>query len=165
MNDIEFSKEIRGAIKSNDTNRLVSLLESDKSRLNMVTPFGTWLHVAARAGNLEAVKRLVEMGADINKRGGTFDAGPLNIAVSYGQYEIVRYLLSSGAELDVSEPYRNPLFGAIYHGDLAIAKMLVEHGIDWHMKYSGETMKDTDAISYARELGQLDITAYLESIN
>ncbi len=164
MDEIQFSKEVRATIKAGDVERLVSLLASDKERLNMVTPFGTWLHVASRAGNLDIVKRLVALGADINKRGGTFDANPLKTAASYGHIEIVRYLLLQGAEMDISEPFRNPLFGAIYNGHCGIAKLLIQHGLDPRVKYTGQTMEDTDAIAYAREQGQLEILDYLKSI-
>jgi len=38
---------------------------------------------------------------------------------------VVEYLLSQEAILDISEPTRNPLFGAIYGGHSAIAKLLM----------------------------------------
>ena len=164
MDDLEFSTEIRPAIRAGDADRVVAMLRSNPERLNMVTPFGTWLHIAARNGQLGVVKELVSLGADVNKPGGTFESGPLNLAVSYGHYEVVRYLLAHGAEFDLSEPFRNPLFGAIYHGNLAMVKLLVEHGIDTRIKYTGEVMKGTDAIAYACEREQFEIAAYLKSL-
>jgi len=35
--------------------RVVQLIEDDKARLHMDTPFGTWLHVAAGHGRLDIV--------------------------------------------------------------------------------------------------------------
>src|SRR5262245_11381392 len=125
MDEYRVEKETRSAIKRGDLETVTALIGSDKSRLEMTTLFGTWLHEAASLGELEIVKHLVALGADVNRRGGIFGAGPLKEAASEGHIEVVRYLLSCGAEMDVSEPERNPLFGAIYGGHTAIAKLLI----------------------------------------
>jgi uncharacterized protein len=161
---IEFSKMVRAAIKADDVDGVAALLEARRNLLDAVTPFGTWLHVAATAGSLDVTKKLVEMGADIDKCGGTFDAGPLKVAASYGNVEIVRFLLEQGATLDLSEPFRNPLFGAIHIGHLAIVKLLIERGLDSSVKYSGEVMKDMDAIAYAEQQGRFEIAEFLKSL-
>ena len=161
MDDLKTAKEIRTAIKQGDVERVVALVGSDKACLNMMTPFGAWLHVAASFGKFEIVKRLVALGADVSKRGGTFNGGAINIAASAGHFDIVKYLLSCGAEMDVSEPERNPLFGAIYGGHADIAKLLIESGIDTRVTYTGESMKNMDALAFAYERGQKDIVALL----
>ncbi|WP_410983090.1 suppressor of fused domain protein [Bacillus cereus] len=164
MESIQLAKEIRTAIKQNDVERVVELIGSDMELLNMtIRPFGTFLHVAATHGNLEIVKRLIELGAEINRRGGIYGGGALNQAASKGQFEIVRYLLSCGAEMDVSKPERNPLFGAIQGGYVDIVKLLIENGIDIHVKYTGEYMKNMDALAFAHEQGQTEIANLLDS--
>ncbi|MDC2866687.1 suppressor of fused domain protein [Bacillus sp. BP-3] len=164
MGNIQLAKGIRTAIKQNNVERVVELIGSDMELLNMdMGPFGTFLHVAATHGKLEIVKRLIELGADINKRGGVYGGGALNQAASKGQIEIVRYLLSCGAEIDVGEPERNPLFGAIQGGYVDIAKLLIENGIDVHVKYTGEYMKNMDALAFAHEQGQMEIANLLDS--
>jgi len=162
--DIEFGKKLRAAIKADDVDRVVPLLADRRDILDVDTPFGTLLQIAARAGSLEVTRKLVEMGADIDKRGGALDAGPLTHAVSSGQIEIVRYLLSQGASSDLSEPYRNPLFSAIYNDRLILAKLLIEHGIDYSIRYSGEIMKETDALAHAEGLGRTEIAEFLKSL-
>lgn len=164
MDRVQAVREIRNAIKQGDSRRAIALIESDPANLEIVTPFGTWLQVAASFGNLELVRFLVSKGADINRRSGVFDAAPIKEAASEGRLDVVQYLLSEGANLDVTDPERNPLFGAIYGGHLAIAKLLVENGIDVFVKYSGSSMKDMDAVSFARERGQLDIAVFLEQV-
>ncbi len=161
MDDLEFSKEIRVALRNEDIDHLSSLLASDPNRVNMVTPFGTWLHVASRIGNLDVVKKLVEAGADINISAGTFETGSLKTAVSAGHLCVVEYLLSLGAEMDLSEPFKNPLFSAIYIGRLDIVEKLVHHGIDTTVRYTGENMKDMDALAYARSMEQSKIAEFL----
>ncbi len=157
-------REIRNAIKAKDSAGAVSLLKMNPNYLNVVTPFGTWLHVAASLGDVDVVKYLVSQGVDLNVRSGVFDAAAIKEAASDGHIEIVRFLLSHGAEMDVSDPERNPLFGAIYGGHLDIVKLLVESGIDVHVKYTGSSMKDMDALAFARERGQLEIANYLANL-
>ncbi|MED1559351.1 suppressor of fused domain protein [Bacillus paramycoides] len=164
MEKIQLAKEIRTAIKQNNVEGVVELIGSDMELLNIsMRPFGTFLHVAATHGKLEIVKRLIELGADINKRGGVYGGGALNQAASKGQFEIVRYLLTCGAEMDVSEPERSPLFGAIQGGYIDIVKLLIENGIDIHVKYTGEYMKNMDALAFAHEQEQIEIANLLDS--
>ncbi len=73
----------------------------------------------------------------------------------------MRYLLSEGATIDVSQPERNPLFGAIYGGHTAVAKLLIDKGIDTHVKYTGGSMKEMDALAFAKEWGRNDIVDLL----
>lgn len=164
MVDAQIAKDIRTAIKQGDVERTVALIGSDRERLTMMTPFGTWLHVAASFGKLEIVKRLAEMGADINAYGGIAGGGPLHRAASDGHLDVVQYLISRGAVLDTSEPERNPLFGAIHWGHTAIARALVDAGIDIHVKYSGKSMKNMDALAFAREWGRTDIAEMLTQV-
>ncbi|MEC1792465.1 suppressor of fused domain protein [Bacillus vallismortis] len=163
MDSKQVAKEIRSAIKEGNVEKVVELIGSNSDLLNTMTPFGSWLHVAASRGELGIVKKLVELGANINMQGGVYGGGALNEAASAGHIDIVRYLLSCGADMDVSEPERNPLFGAISNGYIDIAKLLIEKGIDIDIRYSGESMKNIDALAFAREQGQKEIVKLLES--
>ena len=156
------AREIRGAIQDGDRSRVEALLVDGANLLNLMTPFGTWLHVAASAGKLDIVKMLVAMGIDPNERGDIFNGNPLHIAALDGHYEIVEYLLARGAEMDTSEPERNPLFGAILGGHFDIVKLLIAKGIDYSVKYTGESMKDMDALAFAHERGQVEIESFLQ---
>ncbi len=70
--------------------------------------------------------------------------------------------MSCGAELDISDPIRNALFGAISNGYPDIAELLIESGIDVSVKYTGESMKAMDALAFARKQGQTEIVKLLE---
>jgi ankyrin repeat protein len=161
MDEIRRAQAIRTAIKDGDLERLKALIGDDKAALELMTVFGTWLHVAAAHGQLEIAKYLVSIGADVNRNGGILGGGPLNEAASKGDLEIVKFLLSCGAKLDVSEPNWNPLFGAIYGGHTAVARFLIESGIDTSVRYSGEKMKNMDALAFAKEWGRTDIAKLL----
>ena len=163
MDDMQARKEVRAAIKQGDVQKVRELLGADRQLLEAMTPFGTWLHVAASFGNLDIVQFLVSLGADVNRKGGTFSGGAVNEAASSGHLNVVQYLLSCGAEMDVSEPQYNPLFSAIYRGHLAVAQVLIEEGIDIHVTYNGENMKNMDALAFAREWGRTDIAKLLVS--
>jgi ankyrin repeat protein len=161
MDDIQLAKIIRTSIKSGEIDRVVELIEDDKARLRMHTPFGTWLHVAAAHGRLDIAKFLVSEGSEIEAHGSTANGTPLLAAASNGHIEIVNYLLSLGAKMEVDLPERNPLFAAIDNGHLEIAKALIDAGIDTTVKYEGTSGKTKDALSYARDWGRKDIEALI----
>ncbi|TVQ84582.1 MAG: ankyrin repeat domain-containing protein [Micavibrio sp.] len=60
----------------------------------------TLLHSAAFTGNFEAVKLLVELGADINAL-GDMHYTPLHYAALQGHNDIYDYLLSHGASTEL----------------------------------------------------------------
>lgn len=157
----ETAKEIRAAIKQGNLEAVTALIGDDAERLNLDTPFGSWLHVASAHGKVEIVRWLIAMGAEINSRGGIASSDPLHQAASAGHLAVVECLLECGSRLDVSEPDKNPLFGAIYGGHTDVARTLVENGVDTSIKYSGESMHDMDALAFARELGRHEIVELL----
>jgi uncharacterized protein len=58
----------------------------------------TALLVAARDGHLEAVRALVEGGADVNQVSESEKASPMVIAIANGHYELGKYLLDHRAD-------------------------------------------------------------------
>jgi ankyrin repeat protein len=155
------TKELYDAINQGRITTVRTLLADDRNLANAMTPFGTLLHVAAAAGHKEIVEQLIASGADVNARGGTFGGNALNYAASKGQTAIVHFLLSRGADMDVSAPERNPLFSAIYGGHVEIAKLLISNGINTGISYTGESMKNMDALAFAKERGQMEIADIL----
>ncbi|XP_026233216.1 BRCA1-associated RING domain protein 1 [Anabas testudineus] len=88
----------------------------------------TPLHLAAIKGDVEAVKELLDQGADPNLKD---NAGwtPLHEACNLGHLEVVELLLSKGALLN-TPGYENdsPLHDAVRNGHVAVAKLLLQHG-------------------------------------
>lgn len=163
MLDIALHKAIRQAIKQGELRDVIRLIGNDRSRLSMMTPFGTWLHVAAAHGKLDIVKWLVEMGADVNAYGGITGGGPLDEAASNGHYDVVKFLIESGAVLDTSDSVHNPLFAAIYGGHTDVARLLIDSGIDIGCSYTGQYMHNMDAVAFAEEWGRSDIVELLKA--
>src|SRR5690349_10588801 len=157
MADVPLQKRIRDAIKAGDDAAAEALIASDPSQLTFVTPFGTWLHVAASCGRLRVVQFLARAGADVNARGGISGGTPLNEAASRGHLPVVEFLLSAGAVMETREPEVNPLFSATYGGHPEVVRLLLASGIDAAVRYAGPRMRDMDAVAFARERGQLAI--------
>lgn len=157
----ELTLQVRKAIKAGDVDTVSRLISGCGDLIDVQTPFGTFLHVAAAHGQLAVVKYLCSKGIDVNRNGGIAGGTALHLASSDGHYDIVEYLLDQNATMDISEPERNPLFGAIHWGHADIAKLLIDRGIDTKVTYSGKNMKDMDALAFAREWGRMDIVNLL----
>jgi uncharacterized protein len=88
------------------------------------------LHEAARDGDLETVRALIDQGAVIeaqSERGET----PLILAILAGQGEVVEFLLEKGAAVDGRNAGGfTPLHAAAYVGDPVMAELFIDHGAD-----------------------------------
>ncbi|XP_071316267.1 BRCA1-associated RING domain protein 1 isoform X2 [Trachinotus anak] len=88
----------------------------------------TLLHLAAIKGDVEAVKELLDQGADPNLKD---NAGwtPLHEACNLGHMAVVEVLVLRGALLN-TPGYENdsPLHDAVRNGHPAIVKLLLQHG-------------------------------------
>ncbi len=62
----------------------------------------TALLFAARDGNLDAVRALLQAGADINQVSGGEHSSPLVIAIANGHYEVGKFLLDHGANPNIA---------------------------------------------------------------
>src|SRR5215471_11057969 len=82
-----------------------------------VTQIGghTALHFAARDGQMEAVKALVEAGADVNQLSATTAMTPLIQAIITGHFDIAKYFLDHGADpnLATKKDGLTPLYATI----------------------------------------------------
>jgi ankyrin repeat protein len=76
------------AMASNQTSFVQPQIEN-------VSSFATPLTVAVSKGDLEFVKKLIEYGADVNEI--SEDLSPLMIAARYNKVDILKILLSNGA--------------------------------------------------------------------
>jgi ankyrin repeat protein len=91
----------------------------------------TPLLVAARDGHVEAVKLLLEAGADVNAVEPTFGAVPLHKAVYNGHADSTRMIADRpGVDLNFQGATNgySPLHDALWHGYEECARVLVEAG-------------------------------------
>ena len=98
---------------------------------------GSPLSYAAYHCRIEAVKYLINKGADINNATGYADYGdsggglrPLHMAASSGCTEAIKLLLDAGADIDVRANDRrgNALAMAAYAGQMQSVRYLIERG-------------------------------------
>ena len=113
----------------------------------------------SKKGDLQGVKRCIEQdGVDINYT-DCFGETALIRASQNGHLEIVKYLISKGANMDYlcSDIHYTALMWASMEGHLEIVKVLVEAGADLNIK---ESSGDT-ALIKASEKGYFEIVKVL----
>ncbi|MCF7731805.1 MAG: ankyrin repeat domain-containing protein [Akkermansiaceae bacterium] len=88
------------------------------------------LHTAAREGDAATVARLLERGADPDKRNWR-NATPLHEAALHGHLPVVKLLVEHGADVNRrGDTYQKPLHFAAQAGHPAIVGYLLEHGAE-----------------------------------
>jgi ankyrin repeat protein len=94
----------------------------------------TPLNSAARFGQAEVVRILLEAGAKVNAKSGKYT--PLLLAVvENGRAEIVRLLLEAGAGVDAQGTSgMSPLMKASFNGDAGSVRLLLAHGANVQLK-------------------------------
>jgi uncharacterized protein len=103
-----------------------TIIEQAKRRRGVVYKQGenhstggvTPLVLAARQGNLEAVKVLVDSGAALNKPAGDGSTAML-VAIQNGHYDVAQYLVEKGADINkANQKGWTPLYLAVKHRNL-----------------------------------------------
>jgi uncharacterized protein len=114
--------------------RLGELLDEDPERASAFSDDGfTALHLAIFGGQEEAVRLLLDRGADPNvlSRADIARVPPLGTAAFAGSTPLARLLLDSGADPNVrGEGGFTPLHAAAQNGDEELARLLLERGAD-----------------------------------
>ena len=137
------AEKLHQMIKDGDHAAVEQLLASQGDRAKDLCVFevprdGTAMHVAARTGNCHLLRHFISLGACVNARiiEGHVVAGfrPLHAAAKYGQLEMVKLLLDSGAEIDAQEADgQTALHVACLHSKTDVVEYLAEQGADINM--------------------------------
>ena len=107
------------------------------------------LMLAALDGEKDLTKRLVAMGADVNKPGWA----PLHYASTRGHLEIMTFLLDQNAYIDAASPNgTTPLMMAAFYGTPSAVKLLLEAGADPMLK----NVQGLSAIDFAQRNNRAD---------
>ena len=88
------------------------------------------LNLACSSGNIKAVKKMIEGGADVHAKDAT-QVGALGYACRSGNLKLVEYLLSLNVEVNSRDASnRSPIFYAVEIGNYEIFALLIERGAD-----------------------------------
>ena len=95
------------------------------------------LHTATATGNLEAIRKHIEAGSDLNVRDPEGGACPLSTAALFGQTEAASALIEAGADINcIGNDGATPLHVAAFFCRAEIVKALVDKGADRTIKNS-----------------------------
>jgi len=118
------------------------------------------IHEAAAASLLEQVQAMIEDHPEMLNEVSDHGFTPLGIAAHFGNEDIVRFLLASGADPNIqSQNGYNvyPLHSAISAGFDNIAKMLIEAGAEVNVVQSSRTTP----LHLASQQGNIDLIILL----
>eukprot|EP00744_Colponema_vietnamica_P013460 GILI01018857.1.p1 GENE.GILI01018857.1~~GILI01018857.1.p1 ORF type:complete len:435 (-),score=63.60 GILI01018857.1:19-1323(-) len=103
--------------------------------------YGNALHWASIIGDVQAAKMLIEKGANVNDTNCTRGRIPLHFAAEGNHAALIKYLVSSGADIQAKECYGwSPLHSAAAVNKTEAMAALVELGADLTVKTkSGKT--------------------------
>ncbi|KAL8869919.1 MAG: hypothetical protein Q9174_003911, partial [Haloplaca sp. 1 TL-2023] len=101
--------------------------------------FKSAVHAAAFYGKIDHVKALLELGGDVNLRGGKLGTC-LQAAAVGGHPDVVGVLLDAGAEINEHHvgSWGSALMAAICNCEHDVVKLLLERGVDPNLKAGSE---------------------------
>ena len=87
------------------------------------------LWIAAKEGRVEEVRRLLDEEVDIEERGGRYQTSPLHEAVLNNREEVVRVLLTHGADASTEDSWGKTALHH-FHGFVEILLLLLQNGAE-----------------------------------
>jgi ankyrin repeat protein len=119
--------------------------------------FSRQFMLAASQGDLTAIKRFVKEGVDVNIRNMDGEL-VLGVAAGYGQKEVVRYLLQSGADINGMDNIGTPLHWAARKGQTDMVRFLISKGADVSAKNPNvsDPYNEITPIFYAAAAGSVE---------
>ncbi|XP_060062502.1 ankyrin repeat and death domain-containing protein 1A-like [Ylistrum balloti] len=148
------------ASQNNNVNVINFVLESlENVNVNEMEKVGerTALHLAAEAGHLETVMRLIDMQADVNKRDKAGETA-LHLAARHGHVEVIKRLLMVGVEInDRDVDGRTALHISAERGHSDVVEVLVEYNVGCN----AETIKEFTPLHLAATHGHYDVAKTL----
>ncbi|KAI3929888.1 hypothetical protein MKW98_004042 [Papaver atlanticum] len=132
----------------NGNTKLMTLLLSKGAQVDVATRLGTALQMAAAFGRQDAVKMLLNHGANPNVGSHGNMLKPLILAIFTKSWESVELLLQAGADPNAVSCGNTPLVAAARDGRADVVRRLVEAGADPNYKMNeGLTALEMAAVS------------------
>ena len=103
------------------------------------------IYLAAESGNIEAVKKHLAAGTDVNLKNEEGDeTTPLYLAAGRGHTEIVELLIANGVDVNAKKKMgETPLWNAIWGGHMELVELLIASDADVNTKLqNGKTSLD-----------------------
>ena len=152
---------LRKAALDGNIDQVNSLLEKGTKVDAPDTDGHTALMFAAFNGHSDIILLLLDQGAVLDRR--DLMGRTALLYASTGPFpETVKILLDKGATPNVvdSDEHFSPLMHAAAEGNLAVVKVLLEHGADLSLK----DVDGDDAESFARQAGHQQVADYLQAL-
>lgn len=124
------AEDILEAAKCADKDQLLPLLAQYGAYINIKSEDGlTALHLAILSRDLGAVETLLELGSDIEAQ-APGETWPLLMATKLGDVDMVTTLLKHSGNSAPNYLGIQPLSRAILDGDIELARLLIDYGIE-----------------------------------
>ncbi|PNF23029.1 hypothetical protein B7P43_G09825 [Cryptotermes secundus] len=152
---------LREAAMTGDLISVELLLKAGKDPSERDKEHYTPLHWAAAKGHKKVAKKLLEVGAGLEVKGGRFLFTPLHMAAGEGHFGTTQLLLDAGAQVNSFDKfYDTPMHWAAWFGHLSVLQFLVERGGNFSvMNRDGSTPRDMASLR-----GNVNIVQWLDGM-
>ena len=145
---IHIDRQFSEAFRDNDIEAVSRIIKIKPKLLKNRITGGDLLYQACQRNSAEMIKYLMSMGFSVHSRSKLYGVSTLTTAARHGRYDIVKFLIDEGVTLDTETALQNPLFAAVYSGNLSIVSLVLDQGFDPLIAYTSDTMTNMNAIGF-----------------